>query len=66
MKNNHDKNKDDKTLCNFGGTNIPKSLGNTLLMNTNALSRIAFLPEKERLMLTLNVIKDEKENHTKN
>lgn len=49
--------KNKNQLCDFGGTKIPKTLGNTLLMNTEALSKIAFLPENERQKITNNIIK---------
>ncbi len=51
----HRKNKNQ--LCDFGGTKMPKSLGNTVLMNTNALSKISFLPEDERQKITDNITK---------
>ncbi|MBR6681670.1 MAG: hypothetical protein IKL40_01650 [Clostridia bacterium] len=49
--------KNEKSLCDFGGTKMPKTLGNTLLMNTEALSKIAFLPENERQKITENITK---------
>ena len=51
----HRKNKD--KLCDFGGTKMPQTLGNTIMMNTNALSKIAFLPENERKKITENITK---------
>ena len=30
----------EKQLCDFGGTKMPKTLGNTIMMNTDILSKI--------------------------
>ena len=49
--------KDDKKICDFGGTKMPQSLGNTVLLNTDALSKIAFLPEEERQKITESITK---------
>ena len=52
---NHKKN--NKQLRNFGGTKMPKELGNTVLMNTNALSKLSFLPKNEREKISENITK---------
>ncbi len=47
-------------LENFGGTNLPHKLGHSLMMNTNAIARLSFLPEDERIKISKKLVETKK------
>ena len=49
--------KKQKELYISKSTKMPQTLGNTVLMNTDILSKISFLPEDERKKITGNITK---------